>query len=218
MRDMGEITPGTREITPEMGEITPETGRIMEKMRHITEEMWERFSDGSLDATEEASLYAHVAQCSYCAERFADRVGRHFSCEPPKYLHGEIIERSQRADAQAVAVVHKASKRARLFFYSLKVGFAVMVSVFLLTITTWMQGQADTFFMGSGNWGDDFSVGTESQVDRDLDAVRNQADGFSVGKQGQTGTSIARQLKVRSNNLTEKLQSVTTRILHAWFQ
>ena len=42
-------------------------------------------------------------------------------------------------DVQAAATVRKTSKKMKLLFYSLKVGFAVAASIFLLTMTTTLE-------------------------------------------------------------------------------
>lgn len=106
---------------------------------HITKEEWMKFAQGAMSADEEERLYTHVGNCTYCAEQFANIVEVDFFAEPPKYLYEEILERSKKADVQAAVTVKKTSKRMKLLFYSLKVGFAVAASIFLLTMTTAVQ-------------------------------------------------------------------------------
>ena len=67
---------------------------------------------------------------------FANIVETDFFAEPPSYLYDEIVERSRKVDVQAAATVRKTSKKMKLLFYSLKVGFAVAASIFLLTMIT----------------------------------------------------------------------------------
>ena len=59
---------------------------------------------------------------------FANIVETDFFAEPPSYLYDEIVERSRKVDVQAAATVRKTSKKMKLLFYSLKVGFAVAAS------------------------------------------------------------------------------------------
>lgn len=103
---------------------------------HITEEQWIRFSQGKMTEAEEEKLYQHIGSCTYCAEEFSKIIEQDFSMEPPKYLEEEILERTKRVDVQAIVAAKKTSKKMQLLVYSLKVGFAVAASIFLLTMTT----------------------------------------------------------------------------------
>ena len=119
--------------------MTKEQEREYRMGGHITKEEWLRFAHGRMDAQEEERLYQHVADCTYCAEQFANIVEADFFAEPPAYLCEEILQQSQRAEIQTVVKVKKISKQMKLLLYSLKVGFAVAASIFLLTITTAVQ-------------------------------------------------------------------------------
>lgn len=50
----------------------------------------------------------------------------------PAHMKQEILERSRRADYQLVLQTRKVSRNMQLFFYSLKVGAAVVMALFLL--------------------------------------------------------------------------------------
>lgn len=112
---------------------------MTEEHTHISDEMWKKYVQGTLSTKEEEKLYTHVGCCTYCAERFANIVETDFFAEPPSYLYDEIVERSRKVDVQAAATVRKTSKKMKLLFYSLKVGFAVAASIFLLTMTTTLE-------------------------------------------------------------------------------
>lgn len=112
---------------------------MTEEHTHISDEMWKKYAQGTLSTKEEEKLYTHVGCCTYCAERFASIVETDFFAEPPSYLYDEIVERSRKVDVQAAATVRKTSKKMKLLFYSLKVGFAVAASIFLLTMTTTLE-------------------------------------------------------------------------------
>ncbi|MCI8557143.1 MAG: hypothetical protein HFI19_05125 [Lachnospiraceae bacterium] len=50
----------------------------------------------------------------------------------PVHMKQEIMERSRRMDYQMAVTTRKVSKQMQLFFYSLKVGAAVVTALFLL--------------------------------------------------------------------------------------
>lgn len=119
--------------------------QMTEEHTHISDEMWKKYAQGTLSTKEEEKLYTHVGCCTYCAERFANIVETDFFAEPPSYLYDEIVERSRKVDVQAAATVRKTSKKMKLLFYSLKVGFAVAASIFLLTMTTTLEQNPRNF-------------------------------------------------------------------------
>ena len=89
---------------------------------HVTPEWLEAFQQ---------ELLEHIESCNYCADQFAAYIETDLQ-EPPAYLHEEILERSQGISMQAARTVYQTSRRMRLFWYSLKVGAAVAVSLLLL--------------------------------------------------------------------------------------
>ena len=50
----------------------------------------------------------------------------------PVHMKQEILERSRRVDYQVAVATRQVSKQMQLFFYSLKVGSAVVTAIFLL--------------------------------------------------------------------------------------
>lgn len=69
----------------------------------------------------------------------ADRKTETFLAEPPKYLKEEILNRTRQMDVQAAVKLKETSRQMQLFMYSLKVGLAVVASIFLLSITADIQ-------------------------------------------------------------------------------
>lgn len=59
--------------------------------------------------------------------------------EPPRYLKEEILTRTRQLDVKAAVKLKETSRQVQLMVYSLKVGFAVVASIFLLTITADIQ-------------------------------------------------------------------------------
>ena len=52
--------------------------------------------------------------------------------QAPVHMKQEILERSRRVDYQVAVATRQVSKQMQLFFYSLKVGAAVVTALFLL--------------------------------------------------------------------------------------
>ncbi len=52
--------------------------------------------------------------------------------QAPVHMKQEILERSRRVDYQVAVATRQVSKQMQLFFYSLKVGAAVVTAIFLL--------------------------------------------------------------------------------------
>lgn len=63
------------------------------------------------------------------AERFADYLERQGLMDAPANMKSSILERSRHIDVQIIAGTNQLSKKAELFFYGLKVGFAVACSI-----------------------------------------------------------------------------------------
>ena len=59
--------------------------------------------------------------------------------EPPAYLKEEILRRTRQMDVQAAIHIRETSRRVQFWLYSLKVGLAVMASIFLLMVTANVQ-------------------------------------------------------------------------------
>lgn len=59
--------------------------------------------------------------------------------EPPRYLKEEILSRTHQLDVQASVKFKETSRQVQLMVYSLKVGFAVVASIFLLAVTADIQ-------------------------------------------------------------------------------
>ena len=63
------------------------------------------------------------------AERFADYLEAQGLMDAPANIKSSILERSRHMDVQIIAGTNHLSKKAELFFYGLKVGFAVACSI-----------------------------------------------------------------------------------------
>ncbi len=77
---------------------------------------------------------AHLASCPFCRERFADYIETQELITAPRHLKSDILERSRNLDVQLIAGTNHLSKRLQLFYFSLKVGAAVLCALTMLTI------------------------------------------------------------------------------------
>ena len=100
---------------------------------HVTDEWLNAWILGTLSATEERRLFAHAGSCSHCADLLARYLEQDLM-EPPSYLQEEILEKSKTVRIQTGKTMYQRSKQLRLFLYSLKVSFAVAVSLLMLFI------------------------------------------------------------------------------------
>ena len=139
---------------------------------HMTRDLFCDWQEGKLKEPEEMELFTHIGACTFCAERFGNWMegifeetqrkgtgmqleavpGQNyeekkqpmgaFLEEPPGYLKEEILSRAHQIDVQASVKLKETSRQVQLMLYSLKVGFAVAASIFLLAVTTNVQNLA----------------------------------------------------------------------------
>lgn len=121
---------------------------IEERNRHITREQFCDWQAGEMELSQEEAFLGHIGSCTFCSGQFADWMeapqesfGEQMELphEPPVYLKEEILQRTQQMDVQMAVHVKEKSQQMQLFMYSLKVGLAVMTSIFLLMLTTNIQ-------------------------------------------------------------------------------
>lgn len=84
---------------------------------------------------EKNSFLSRAAEQEFYAERLADMVERQGLMTAPINLKASILERSRQLDVQVIAKTNLASKKLELFYYGLKLGTAVAVSVCFIMIT-----------------------------------------------------------------------------------
>lgn len=76
----------------------------------------------------------HLASCPWCRDAFAGFIEKQELVRAPASLKASVLERSQGLDVQIIAGSNHLSKKLQMFYYSLKVGAAVLCSLALLTI------------------------------------------------------------------------------------
>lgn len=121
--------------------------RQEEANRHITKKQFCDWLAGELPPDKETEFLGHIGNCTFCAGQFANWMEsppqisavQEKAPEPPAYLKEEILQRTQQIDVQMTVRVKERSRQMQLFMYGLKVGMAVVTSIFLLLMTTNMQ-------------------------------------------------------------------------------
>lgn len=83
----------------------------------------------------------HLANCPFCREQFADYIEKMEMIKAPRHLKSSTLERSRDLDIQIVAGSNQLSKRLQLFYFSLKVGAAVLCALTMLTILPGLSGE-----------------------------------------------------------------------------
>ncbi len=79
------------------------------------------------------------------AGRFADALEAQGLLRAPKDLKTSILDRSRHMDVQLVAATNRFSRKAELFFYGLKVGFAVVCSLTAIAAIPYVRESRGSF-------------------------------------------------------------------------
>ena len=116
---------------------------------HIDRDLFCGWQEGRLKEEEETAFLEHIGSCTFCAERFGDwmeeapmqqsPIGDTGLPAPPRYLKEEIQKRAHQLDIQAARRIKETSRQMQLLLYSMKVGVAVALSIFLLVLTANLQ-------------------------------------------------------------------------------
>lgn len=135
---------------------------------HISKELFCDWQAGRMKQPEEERFLGHIGVCTFCAGQLgnwmeegileitvAEEPGNvqeltsvtecsnqshhPLLSEPPGYLKEEILHRTHQMDVQAALHLKETSQKMQLVLYSLKVGLAVMASIFLLMVTANVQ-------------------------------------------------------------------------------
>lgn len=75
---------------------------------------------------------SHLSACRFCQDELTDYVEEHELLKAPSDLKSSILERAEKLDVRLIACTNHASKKLQLFYFSLKVGAAVLCSLTLL--------------------------------------------------------------------------------------
>lgn len=115
--------------------------RQADSRRHIMKEQFCDWLAGEMPPDSEAEFLEHIGNCTFCAHQFAGwmEMTPELTVNPPRYLKEEIMQQTQQMGVQMSVHVREKSRQMQLFMYSLKVGLAVMTSIFLLMLTANVQ-------------------------------------------------------------------------------
>lgn len=76
----------------------------------------------------------HLAACPWCRDSFADFIEGEELLKAPADFKSSVLERSRGLDVQIIAGSNHLSKKLQMFYFSLKVGTAVLCALALLTV------------------------------------------------------------------------------------
>lgn len=89
----------------------------------------------------ELNLLTRAANQDFYAEQLADLVEGRGLMTAPVNLKDSIMERSRQLDVQVIAKSNMAAKKLELFYYGLKIGAAVAVSVCFILVAPSLAGR-----------------------------------------------------------------------------
>lgn len=103
---------------------------MIENRTHITEEELKQFHNNHLSIEETTELLQHIAQCTYCAEQFAESFETQ-TIHAPANLKEDILLKAERK-TQFQKPMQKISAQKQFFLYSTKVCVAMCGALVLL--------------------------------------------------------------------------------------
>lgn len=98
------------------------------RISHISPERLKGSLKGRLSDRE----LKHLAVCPWCREALSEAAAGKELLTAPRDLKSSILERSRKLDVQIIAGSNQLSKKLQFFYFSLKVGAAVLCSLSLL--------------------------------------------------------------------------------------
>lgn len=105
-------------------------------MKHIGIEEMEKLAKGNPSLEERLIYMEHIAQCTACSNQFAEYMSKETLAVPPSDFKETVLKRIDKLQkAENTGKKRKRTreeKRRELFRYSLRVGFAVAASIFLV--------------------------------------------------------------------------------------
>lgn len=75
---------------------------------------------------------SHLSTCRFCQDELAGYVEDHELLKAPSSLKSAVLERAEKLDVKLIAGTNHVSKKLQLFYFSLKVGAAILCSLTLL--------------------------------------------------------------------------------------
>lgn len=111
----------------------------MEPRTHVTKEQIMKMLYQQLSVEESEQIQKHIAECTYCAELFAEVMEQGYLIESPPDMKENILNRAGKMKKRK-----EYSKKMQLFCYSLRVGLAMCFALLILIVTDIRQVPKDT--------------------------------------------------------------------------
>lgn len=106
----------------------------MNKHNHIYMEEMKSFLHNNMKDDEKEKFLEHICSCDYCSELFAENM--YFDVvKAPMNMKDNIMKAVRQPDILLPLKLQEISKRMQLFYYSLKVGAAMIGALILLLLT-----------------------------------------------------------------------------------
>ena len=86
---------------------------------------------------------AHLSSCQFCREQIALQTEKQELLAAPARMKSEILSKLNRPEVQIIAKSNRISKKLELFYFSLRVGTAVLCSLALLSFAPALPGAAE---------------------------------------------------------------------------
>lgn len=119
------------DLVPEAGQFAGTLDPLLTELEEHSQSMSE---SGNFFPIKQEGILTAIKE-----DRTARQERNSLLAEPPAYLKEEILRRTRQMDVQAAVHIRETSRRVQFWMYSLKVGVAVMASIFLLMMTANVQ-------------------------------------------------------------------------------
>lgn len=162
---------------------------------HIERERLIAYSKNEITDTKELiDILEHISTCDYCADLIAgiesDLQEAQLNISAPRYLKGQIIERSNKLDVRAEITVKETSKNMQLLIYSLKTTAAVIGALILL------------FSVSNINM--DYSIPQKQQIEKE----------YQEKEKYNEEINISRKIAEKSNKISNTINEISNMILN----
>lgn len=104
-----------------------------QKSEHLTNELLDAFNKNTLDNDTYLNVLSHISSCEECSALYSNSFSQTDMICAPHYLKSSIMDHIQHSN-EIVQMVQKqkTSINHQLFFYSLKIGFAMCGALLFL--------------------------------------------------------------------------------------
>jgi hypothetical protein len=106
----------------------------MSDIKHITKTEFIEFQHDTMKPKDKEGFLGHICSCDYCSEQFASLMSEEM-ITAPKDMKENILKATKRPEIQLAVRMKETSNRMQFFIYSLKVGTATVVALFLLMLS-----------------------------------------------------------------------------------